>query len=70
MSTDLTEIEKRLASVEASIRIVQQKLGLLPSETNWVEQISGSLKDIPEEDYQLFLKECEAVRNGGGIAKV
>jgi hypothetical protein len=64
MSTDLAEIEQRLASVEAGLTRVQQKLGLDPSTTNWVEQISGSLADIPEEDYQRFLECCRAVRNG------
>jgi hypothetical protein len=36
---------------------------------NWVEQIAGSLADIPEEDYQLFLDCCRAVRNGVSISE-
>jgi hypothetical protein len=69
MSTDLGEFEQRLASVEAAMSDVQKKLGLLPPKTKWAEEISGSLKDLSEEDYQQFLKECEVVRKGQGIAE-
>ena len=64
MSLDTSQIEQRLASVEAGLRQVQQKLGSAPCAGDWVEQISGSLADIPEEDYQRFLDCCRAVRNG------
>jgi hypothetical protein len=64
MSLDNEEIEKRLSSAEAALTQVQQKLGIGPSQENWVEQVSGSLADIPEEDYQQFLECCRAVRNG------
>jgi hypothetical protein len=63
MSADLAQLEQRLTAVEATLTQVQQKLGLAPSTANWVEAISGSLADIPEEDYQLFLDCCRAVRN-------
>jgi hypothetical protein len=65
MSIDIGQIDKRLSSVETALSQVQQKLGLAPSSANWVEQVSGSLADIPEDDYQLFLQCCRAVRNGG-----
>jgi hypothetical protein len=64
MAADLAQIEQRLTSVEAALAQLQQKLALAPSSTNWVEQISGSLADIPDEDYQHFLDYCRAVRNG------
>ncbi|MBI3758895.1 MAG: hypothetical protein HY269_03975 [Deltaproteobacteria bacterium] len=57
-------IEQRLSAVEATLQAVQQKLGITPSSGNWVDQISGSLADIPDEDYQRFLECCEAVRAG------
>jgi hypothetical protein len=63
VSIDITQIEKRLSSVETALSQVQQRLGLAPSSANWVEQISGSLADIPEDDYQQFLECCRAVRN-------
>src|SRR5262245_3069062 len=31
---------------------------------NWVDQVSGSLADMPEEEYQRFLECCRAVRRG------
>jgi hypothetical protein len=65
MSLDMIQIEQRLSSLEAGLSQVQQKLGLAPSGGNWVEDVSGSLADIPEEDYQRFLDCCRAVRMGG-----
>jgi len=62
MSIDIAQIDKRLSSVETALSQVQQMLGLAPSSANWVEQISGSLADIPEDDYQRFLECCRAVR--------
>lgn len=69
MSADIAQIERRLASVEASLIQVQQKLRLAPSPANWVEQVSGSLADIPEEDFQQFLDCCRAVRHRDPIAE-
>ena len=64
MATDITQIEHRLASVETALTQVQERLGLAPTGINWVEQVSGSLEDIPEDDYQQFLECCRAVRYG------
>lgn len=64
MSVDIAQIDQRLASVEAALIQVRQRLGLAPLPENWVEQISGSLADIAEEDYQQFLQCCQAVRQG------
>lgn len=65
---DIVQIEQRLTLVEAALTQVQQKLGLSPQPSNWVESVAGSLVDIPEEDYQLFLDYCRAVRNGDSIS--
>ena len=69
MAADLAQIVQRLTSVEAALAQLQQKLGLGPSPANWVEQISGSLADIPEQDYQQFLDCCRALRNGVSISE-
>jgi len=69
MAADLAQIEQRLISVEGALAQLQLKLGLAPSPANWVEQIAGSLADIPEEDYQHFLDCCRAVRNGDPISE-
>jgi hypothetical protein len=68
MAADLAQIEQRLSLVEAALAEVRNKLGLAPSTGTWVENISGSLADIPEEDYQQFLDCCRAVRSGGDIS--
>lgn len=68
MSTDIGQIEQRLTSLETALTQVQLKLGLAPSLANWVEQVSGSLADIPEEDYQHFLDCCRAVRSGNSVS--
>lgn len=64
MSMDLAEIEQRLTSVETALTQVRQRLGLAAPPDDWVEQISGSLADIPEDDYQQYLQCCETVRHG------
>ena len=64
MATDIAQIEQRLTSVEAALIQVRQRLGIVPPASDWVEQISGSLADIPDEDYQTFLNCCRAVRSG------
>ena len=67
MSLDNEDIEQRLSSVEAGLIEVQQRLGIAPTAGNWVEGVSGSLADIPDEDYLEFLECCRAVRNGEPI---
>lgn len=67
MSIETAQIEQRLSTVEAALTQVQQKLGIAPPPANWVEQFSGSLADIPEEEYQRFLDCCRAVRKGDPI---
>ena len=69
MSLNSEDIEQRLSSVEAGLIEVQRKLGIAPSTVNWVERVSGSLADFPEEDYQEFLDCCRAVRNGEPISE-
>lgn len=65
MSIDIAQIDQRLSSVEYALTQVQQRLGLAPSSANWVEQVSGSLADIPDDVYDQFLQCCRAVRNEG-----
>lgn len=69
MTPGIAQIEQRLSSVESAMTQVQQKLGLVPPATNWVEQVAGSLADIPEDDYQRFLECCRIVRQGGSAAQ-
>jgi len=69
MAVDIAQFEQRLSSVETALTQVQQKLGLAPASSNWVDQVSGSLADIPDEDYRQFLECCRAVRSGDSVEK-
>ncbi len=65
MATDMVQIEQRVATLEAALAQVQSRLGITAAPgANWVEQVSGSLADVSEEDYQQFLECCRTVRNG------
>ncbi len=44
-----TEIEKRLAAVEATIAQLQQQISN-PQPPNWIEQVTGTFKDEPAFD--------------------
>jgi len=44
-------IEERLAAIERALNDLQQRLA--PSPTNWVERISGSMKEFPEFEQVL-----------------
>jgi hypothetical protein len=70
MSLDIAQIDQRLSAVETALTQIQQKLRLAPASGNWVEQVSGSLADIPEDEYQQFLECCRAVRNGGSAEEL
>lgn len=69
MPVDILQIEQRLSAVETALTQVRQKLGLAPSPASWVEQISGSLAHIPEDDYQKYLECCRTVRNGDRVSE-
>lgn len=60
---DLVEIEHRLAVVEAGLNRVQSKLKMTPPGKNWVDEVSGSLADLPDEDYRRYLEHCRAARD-------
>ncbi|MDB5391351.1 MAG: hypothetical protein JWM11_6997 [Planctomycetaceae bacterium] len=63
MAIEIYQLEQRLSSIETALSEVQRKLGLVPPSANWVDDVSGSLADIPEAEYQEFLACCREVRN-------
>lgn len=67
MSIEMAQFDVRLTSLEAAVTQVQEKLGIAPPTANWVEQFAGSLADLPEDDYQEFLRCCRAVREEGAV---
>ncbi|HZZ78854.1 MAG TPA: hypothetical protein VFE62_10075 [Gemmataceae bacterium] len=70
MSPEVANIEQRLVVVESALADLQKKLGLALPSAHWVEEVSGSLADIPEDDYKQFLECCRAVRAEQPVEKL
>ena len=64
MSTENTQIALPPAPVETGLSQGSRKHVVAPPVENWVGQISGSLAEIPEDDYRQFLDCCRDVRSG------
>lgn len=61
-ATELT-VEQRLAALEKEVAQLRVQLGQLTvPKGDWVEQISGSMKDVPQEEWDKFMKYCEEIR--------
>lgn len=59
-------IEQRLATLENEVAELKRKLTGESSNgktASWVDEIAGSMKDIPQEDYDEFLRCCKEFRN-------
>lgn len=56
-----TSLEERLAAVEAAIAQLQQQI-VIPQQTNWLQQITGSFKDEPA--FEEVLVYGRAIRQG------
>ncbi|MGI0486342.1 hypothetical protein ACN4EK_12950 [Pantanalinema rosaneae CENA516] len=56
-----TSLEERLAAVEAAIAQLQQQI-VIPQQTNWLQQITGSFKDEPA--FEEVLTYGRAIRQG------
>jgi len=54
-------LEERLAAVEAAIAQLQQQI-VVPQQTNWLQQVTGSFKDDPAFEEVLTLG--RAIRQG------
>jgi hypothetical protein len=68
MSVEVKELESRLTAVETALAQVQERLGILPPSSNWVDRIAGSLAELSDEDYRLFLDCCRRARNTENIS--
>jgi hypothetical protein len=53
-------IEQRLAALEAAVAELQRQVGTPKPAPNWIEQITGLLKDEP--DFQKVLAYGRAIR--------
>ena len=67
MSTEYTRIAVPPSPVGTGLSQGDRKHVVAPFVGNWVDQISGSLAEIPEDDYQQFLDCCRDVRSGASI---
>ena len=52
---EIKSLEERLAAVERELAEIRGQLPLKTETKNWIEQISGSMKDFPEFDEVLRL---------------
>ena len=52
---DMKSVEERLAAVEQELAELKRRLPPSFDKKNWVEEISGSMKDFPEFDEVLRL---------------
>lgn len=67
MTDSISQLEERVALMESALAQVRRTLGLQLHGANWVNEISGSLADMPEDDYQRFLDCCRAVREDSQV---
>jgi hypothetical protein len=58
-------IEQRLAALEQAVAEIQQRLGEPAAVPDWLARICGSMKDVPEEDWNLFLEYCKEIKQEG-----
>lgn len=57
-------MEERLTRAEVAIAELQKQVALY-SQTNWLQQITGSFKDEP--DFEEVLAYEQAIRQGGEV---
>ena len=60
---DSVSIEERVAMLEKEVARLKLQVEELPKpDGNWLERISGSMKDIPEDVWKEFQENCAEVR--------
>jgi len=60
---DAVSIEERLTMLEKEVARLKLQVEQLPKPNgNWLERISGSMKDIPEDVWKEFQESCAEVR--------
>jgi hypothetical protein len=56
-------VEERLAVLEKEVAQLRQQVDQLAKpQGNWLDRISGSMKDIPADVWEEFQKLCKEVR--------
>ncbi len=61
----LVEVESRLHVVELGLQELRARVaGGVPSTANWLDVVSGSMSDIPEETYREIMAAGRAIVAG------
>lgn len=53
-------IEQRIAALEREVAELKRRTN--GDQDNWLDQVSGRMKDIPEEDFREFVRLCKESR--------
>lgn len=60
---DSVSIEERVTMLEKEVARLKLQVSQLPKPNgNWLDQVSGSMKDIPEDVWKEFQEYCAEVR--------
>lgn len=55
--------EQRLTAMEHAVRQLQDRLDALQGKSNWLQRFYGAFDDIPEADFQEFVRLGREFRN-------
>jgi len=56
-------VEDRLTAMERAVRQLQDRLDALQGKSNWLHRFYGAFDDIPEADFQEFVRLGREFRN-------
>jgi prefoldin subunit 5 len=52
---EMMTVEQRVSALESELAALQKRVDDLNASKNWIEEVSGSMKDYPEYDEVLRL---------------
>jgi hypothetical protein len=56
-------VEERLTAMEQAVRQLQGRLDALQGKSNWLHRFYGAFDDIPQEDFDEFVRLGREFRN-------
>jgi len=57
----IARLERRIAALEREVAKLKRQLGI--EDRNWLDNLFGTMSDIPEEDFQEFVRLCKEARD-------
>ena len=54
-------LEQRITALEQEVAKLKRQLGI--EDRNWLDNLFGTMSDIPEEDFQEFVRLCKEARD-------